>query len=605
MLNRGILCLLIVTLALLASPATTAPVAAAPITWLVGANSASCGGDMPDFTTITEAILTANAGDTIHVCPGAYTEDSMTIPTYKDHLTIEGSGASVTHVHWSGEPVGSGVLFTIQADYVVIQGLDVDAAPPHSGDTSTGLSIAGDSVTIQNNEIRNANDWGVRAFGTTTPRYVQILSNNIHGNFIAVECHCDDSAVSGNTVSGGGWWPLTLQIVGNHGVITNNIVSNGGVTAVGDDLLVSTNQISAALNAAVGVAGVGIEVTDNTVSDTAAGYAIWAEAHPGPTSTSVTIARNTVSHVGKGIYLYDANPSDAAAVTATIGGTAGEANTFIDSGGSLGDSNYLVQMDGAIFDVDAEYNNWGLCTAAEIEQEIYDKADDPALGAVDFEPFIAPSGCSATPTPTVTPTRTPTATPGGTATPIPGPTRTVTIPPGSWANFTWTGNAVSPEEVAHCYNDSKIAVMYRLDTASGTFQRWIRDREELSNMGEVMPFDALLALNAGAQPATCTMPDDVVPYSLTIPAGRWANFAWLAFSFPGEVAPDACSEGSIAVIYRLDAATQTFQRWIRGRPELSNMTDVQPYDALLALNGIGQASTCTFSHYGQLMAGSS
>ena len=68
-------------------------------------------------------------------------------------------------------------------------------------------------------------------------------------------------------------------------------------------------------------------------------------------------------------------------MTATIGGSAGEANTFIDSGGSLGDSNYLVRMDGPTLDVDAEYNNWGLCTAGEIEQEIYDKADDPALVA--------------------------------------------------------------------------------------------------------------------------------------------------------------------------------------------------------------------------------
>jgi hypothetical protein len=180
----------------------------------------------------------------------------------------------------------------------------------------------------------------------------------------------------------------------------------------------------------------------------------------------------------------------------------------------------------------------------------------------------------------------------------------VTIPAGSWANFAWTG-ASSPQTVADCFGAGKVAVMYRLDAASGSFQRWIGGRDVLSNMGDVQRFDALLALNTSAQPATCTMPDDVVPHSFTIPAGRWANFAWLANSFPAEVAPEACSEGSIAVIYRLDAATRTFQRWIRGRPELSNMTDVQPYDALLALNASGQPSTCTFTHYGQLAASSS
>jgi hypothetical protein len=65
-------------------------------------------------------------------------------------------------------------------------------------------------------------------------------------------------------------------------------------------------------------------------------------------------------------------------------------------------------------------------------------------------------------------------------------------------------------------------------------------------------------------------------------------------SYPAAGAADACGEGKIAVMYRLDAATQTFERWIRGRPDLSNMTDVQPYDALLALNGSGQPANCTF-----------
>jgi hypothetical protein len=121
----------------------------------------------------------------------------------------------------------------------------------------------------------------------------------------------------------------------------------------------------------------------------------------------------------------------------------------------------------------------------------------------------------------------------------------------------------------------------------------------------VLRFDALLALNVSAQPATCTMPDDVVPHVVTIPAGRWANFAWLAFSFPADMMSEACGVDSVAVAYRLDAATQTFQRWVRGRPDLPNMTDIQPYDALLALNGTGETATCTFSHYGQLASSGS
>jgi len=600
MLNRGVLSLLIVAVALLASPGLTPPVAAAT-TWTVDLDHPDCAGGDADFATIFEAVLTASPGDTIRVCPGDYTEDSMAI--YDNELTIEGSGASVTHVHWSGDPGGSPFVFAIAADNVVIQGLDLDATPP-PGFVSYGIMIKADSVTIQNNEIRNATGAAVETWAGTWS-YLQVLSNNIHDNIEGVLGAGDHSTLSGNTVSAEGL--RALGIYGDNGNITSNVVVDGTIVGHGDDLSISDNQISGATFAPLlYLMGNRIGVTDNTLSGTT-GYGIQAETYPGSISTSVTIARNTFNQVGKPIYLVDSDPGDSFPLTATIGGSASDANTFIDSGGSLGDSNYLVQMDGVTFDVDAEYNNWGLCTADEIEQEIYDKADDPALGRVDFDPFIKPSGCSTptpTPTPTRTPTPTPTATPGGTATPIPGPTRTVTIPAGSWANFAWTGDS-SPQTVVDCFGAGKVAVMYRLDAANGSFHRWIRGREGLSTMGDVAQFDALLALNASGEAATCIMPDEVFPHSLTIPAGSWANFAWLANSFPAEVAPEACSEGSIAVIYRLDAATRTFQRWIRGRPELSNMTDVQPYDALLVLNASGQPSTCTFSHYGQLAAGSS
>jgi hypothetical protein len=137
--------------------------------------------------------------------------------------------------------------------------------------------------------------------------------------------------------------------------------------------------------------------------------------------------------------------------------------------------------------------------------------------------------------------------------------------------------------------------MYRLDAATQTFQRWIRGREDLSNMGEILRYDALLALNASAQPATCTMPNLLLVQGYTIPPGSWANFTWVSNgSYPAAGAADACGMGNIAVMYRLDAATQTFQRWIRGREDLSNMTDVQPYDALLALNGSADPATCVF-----------
>jgi hypothetical protein len=572
-LHRGALYLLIVILALLASPTLTSPVAAVGGTWVVDDDSSDCvDGSPPDYPTITQALAVATDDDTIRVCEGDYTENTLVIGV---SLTITGPGATpendgvATVHHGTG---GGSAMVEINADGVTFEGLDLDATPPSGWAFQTsGIESSGNYVTIQDNEIRNATDWAVSAGGMPFPHDVNILRNNVHDNGPGgIGCNCDDSGLWSNTVDAGGGTALSLH--GDRGTIGGNVVTNGTVTAAGDDMVVQNNQISAGTaNSTLYVSGSPVTVVDNNLSD--AGY-YGIDASPGmASSTSLTIARNTFTQIRVPIYLSDWDPNDAFALTATIGGSPGEANTFVASGGSLGDMNYLVEMKGPTANVNAEHNNWGLCSLDEIEQEIYHQVDDPAQGLVDFEPFIAPDGCAE-------PTPTPTAT------------RTVTIPAHSWGNFAWTGDT-SAQEVADCFGEGKIAVMYRHDAASQFFQRWIGGREDLSNMGDVTRFDALLALNASDESATCTMPDPspVTPRTLTIPANSWANFAWTGDTGAQEVA-DCFGEGRIAVMYRLDAASQSFQRWIGGREDLSNMGDVARFDALLALNASGQAATC-------------
>jgi hypothetical protein len=348
-------------------------------------------------------------------------------------------------------------MVDISADGVTIEGLDLDATPPPGfGAMTGGITGSGDYVTIQDNEIRNATDWAVSAGGMPIPSNVNILRNNIHDNGPGgISCNCDDSGLWSNTVDAGGGTALSLH--GDRGTIAGNVVTNGTVTAIGNDMAVENNQISAGTaSSTLYVSGNPVTVTNNNLSD-ADYYGIDATPQSA-LSTSVTISRNTFDQIRVPIYLSDWDPSDAFALTATIGGSPAEANTFVDSGGSLGDLNYLVEMDGVTADVNAEHNNWGLCTAAEIEQEIYHQVDDPAQGLVDFEPFIAPDSC-ATPTPTGTPTT----------------TREVNVPAHSWVNFAWTGST-SAQEVADCFGEGRIAVMYRFDAASQSFQRWIRER---------------------------------------------------------------------------------------------------------------------------------
>jgi hypothetical protein len=583
MLHRGALYLLIAAFAVLASPTVTPPVGAAT-TVVVDDDSQNCvDGNPPDFATIGLALVGRASGDTIRVCEGEYTEQTLVI---NDSLTITGPGATpendgVATVHHDG---GSSAMVFINANGVTFEGLDLDATPPPAfGGLTGGIESSGSYVTIQDNEIRNATSSAVSASGTPFPTNVNILRNNVHDNGTGIGCLCDDSGLWSNTVDGAGSIALALQ--GVRGTIGGNVVTNGTVTAIGNDMVVQNNQISAGTaSSTLYLQGDPVTVTDNNLSD-ADYYGI--DATPGmSSSTSVTIARNTFTQINTPIYLSDWDPSDAFTLTATIGGSPSEANTFVNSGGSLGDQNYLVEMKGPTAGVNAEHNNWGLCTAAEIEQEIYHQVDDPAQGLVDFEPFIAPDSCAA---PTPTPTPTPTATPTGT----PTTTREVTVPAQSWVNFAWTGET-SAQEVADCFGEGRIAVMYRLDAGSQQFERWIQGREALSTMGDVAQFDALLALNGSDQPATCMMPDPspVSHRTLSIPASRWGNFAWTSETISPQEVADCFGEGNIAVMYRLDADTQQFERWIRGREALSTMGDVAQFDALLALNASGEAATC-------------
>ena len=571
MLHRGALYLLILAFALLAPSTVTSPVAAAMAVVVDDDPSNCANGAPPDFGSITAALGGRANGDIIIVCEGEYTEPALAIDV---SLTIRGPGAvpqypGVATVHHGGG--SKSAMFTINADGVTIEGLDLDATPPPGWSAQTsGINSSGSYVTIQDNEIRNATSWAVGGGGSN----VNILRNNVHDNDAGgIGCYCDDSGFWSNTVDAGGGTALHLEGVRN--TIGGNVITDGVVLASGDDLLVQNNQISAGTaSGALYVSGNPVTFTNNNLSD-AEYYGV--RVTPGIVSgTSATIGRNTFTQTDGGIHLWDLDPADGLVITATIGGSPSEANTFVDSGGTLGDQNYLVEMDGSTADVNAEHNKWGLCTAGEIEQEIYHQVDDPAQGLVDFEPFIAPDGCAA-PTPTPTPTPTATPSPTATATPPVGPTRTVQWGPG-WHSEMWTGSSTPPEQAFACAQ-SKYAAAYRL--VSGGWERYFPDRPDISNMGPLEQYGAFLILVIDN--VTCQMPvADPPDTERTLDWGvGWQNEGW---TDPDGTPPQnafACAAGNYAAAYRLVGGG--WERYFPDRPDISNMGLLNRHDAFLIL----------------------
>jgi hypothetical protein len=126
-------------------------------------------------------------------------------------------------------------------------------------------------------------------------------------------------------------------------------------------------------------------------------------------STNATIVRNTfLRFEGYAIKLNDMDHfGEVNMLDALIGGSPADANVFRDSAGTLVDTSYLLEIsyrprDGS--NINAEHNDWGLCSLAEIEMEVYHQVDDALLGLVDFDPFIEPACETPTPTPSPTPT---------------------------------------------------------------------------------------------------------------------------------------------------------------------------------------------------------
>jgi hypothetical protein len=164
----------------------------------------------------------------------------------------------------------------------------------------------------------------------------------------------------------------------------------------------------------------------------------------------------------------------------------------------------------------------------------------------------------------------------------PAGTRAVTIPAGGWANFAWTGDS-SPQTVADCFGAGNVAVMYRLDAATQTFQRWIRGSGDLSNMADVQPYDALLALNGSDQPATCNMPVATASgASRTLQWGvGWHDDGWSGTEGADPADAFACAAGNYAAAYRL--ANGNWERYFPERSDISNMGPLSKYDAFLIL----------------------
>jgi len=430
-MSKGILKLAIsmvaVLVALLAAGMPPQPASAATLT--VDDDGSDCvDGGAPDFATIGAAVAAAASGDTIRVCEGDYTQASLSINS-PSPLTITGPGDTPEAdgeavVHHGG---GFTTLFDINASNVRLSGLILDLTP--SGPATSGFEISGDDVVIANNEIMNGTAGAMSITSTPKPVGVIVDNNDIHDNSDGLVAYCDSCEITDNTIDAEG--TRGIDVNGDNAVITGNTVTQGrpGIKIAGNNALVEGNAVSpTADGAAIQVHPGSAVVQGNTITGSSGTGILVRIYSPAYADVDVDIVGNNLTGLDTGIDLYDTDFGDEYEITALIGGSALDANTFRSSGGALGDNNYLLDNESPT-NVNAEYNDWGWCFENEIAAEIRDQADDPTRGVADFVPFIEPEICSElTATPSPTPFRRSTSTPEPTATPTPGAATPTPLP---------------------------------------------------------------------------------------------------------------------------------------------------------------------------------
>ena len=117
--------------------------------------------------------------------------------------------------------------------------------------------------------------------------------------------------------------------------------------------------------------------------------------------------------------------------------------------------------------------------------------------------------------------------------------------------------------------------------------RWFPGKPELCTITTVAPYEPLFTLMTSDAAWTQT-PSGTPPTSASLVQG-WNN---VCYSGETKSADDATA-GAFSVLYRLES-DQTWTRLLPGIPELSSITQLNQYDAVLVLVNQEGGATWTF-----------
>jgi parallel beta-helix repeat protein len=276
-----------------------------------------------DYPTVSLAVQSAAAGDTVHVKEGAYHEQALELTK---SISLIGEGVDKTTLYLNPPLVKVGYMMQwiwipdtaikIGADDVKIEGFSINL-PDDSYDVGSAIHAVGDRISIISNQVGNRSI------------YLQGSSLNITGNSVAgtIEAIGSHQIIAYNTLKD------NLKIQGSYNQIYGNIISGyyfGGI------------HLNGSFNCFVGNSFSSMEIDDsnsnNFIVDNSFSRLVMQEFGNGGCSDN-TVSKNRVTGNGgfnDGIHLWKGSNNTFSANTirdCQTGLTIGDSNSI--SGGNL------------------------------------------------------------------------------------------------------------------------------------------------------------------------------------------------------------------------------------------------------------------------------
>jgi len=262
----------------------------------------TCKPRLTSFATISAAVTSVPPGSTIQVCPGVYPEqvtisqplNLMGIASNNQDqvlVTVPPTGLTANVTSIFTEPVAAQLL--VQSPGVEITNIGVDGAGGDQACSTSNIWLAGifyasgSSGEVErvraSGQIDEGCGVGIWAEnGDGTNRFISIHDSSVHdadgaGIFVGSGVAPTLTAFLRNNVVSMNFGPIGIQVNGNNGIVSQNIVSDAlaGVFDLAPGVRVSSNTIASASFGILSLLGGGT-ISNNDISNS--GYGVFLAA---------------------------------------------------------------------------------------------------------------------------------------------------------------------------------------------------------------------------------------------------------------------------------------------------------------------------------------